>query len=128
MKSDASNVADYIAEQPQEWQPTLRKLRAVCRRQLRGYTECMAYGMPSYQRAGEVHVSFARQAHYLSLYILQQPVLDAHRSRLATLSVGKGCIRYRRPEQVDWAIVSSLLAGTQASGDGAARVAGPRPE
>jgi len=29
---------------------------------------------------------------------------------LAGLNLGKACIRYRRPEQVDWNVVSSLLA------------------
>ena len=42
-------------------------------------------------------------------------VLDAHRAQLASLSVGKGCIRYRKPEEVDWTLVTSLLAGTKAT-------------
>jgi hypothetical protein len=52
---------------------------------------------------------------YLSLYILQQSVLDAHRNELAGLSVGKGCVRFRRTDQVDWAVVTSLLSATRAS-------------
>ena len=54
MKSTAASVVAYIEEQPPEWQPTLRKLRAACRRQLRGYAERMVYGMPSYDRLGHV--------------------------------------------------------------------------
>lgn len=112
MKSTAASVVAYIEEQPPEWQPTLRKLRATCRRQLRGYAERMVYGMPSYERQGQVEVSFGKQARYLSLYILKQPVFDAHIGELAGLSLGKGCIRYRRPQQVDWDVVSALLADT----------------
>ena len=117
MRSDETSVAGYIGEQPVEWQPTLRKLRTVCRRELRGYTESMAYGMPAYGREGQIEVGFAKQAKYLSLYILKQPVFEAHRAQLAGLSLGKGVIRYRRSEQIDWAIVSSLLAETWASAD-----------
>ena len=117
MKSDETSVAGYIGDQPVEWQPTLRKLRAVCRRELRGYTESMAYGMPAYGREGQIEVGFAKQAKYLSLYILKQPVFEANRAQLAGLSLGEGVIRYRRPEQIDWAIVSSLLAETWASTD-----------
>ena len=115
MKSDALSVIAYIGEQPAEWQPTLKKLRAACRRELRGYTESMAHGMPSYARDGQIEVAFGKQAHYLSLYILKQPVFDAHRAELAGLSLGKGCIRYRRPEQFHWEVVSSLLAETRRS-------------
>jgi uncharacterized protein YdhG (YjbR/CyaY superfamily) len=115
LKSAAASVVAYIEEQPKDWQPALRKLRAACRRQLRGYAESMAYGMPSYVRDGQVEVSFGKQAHYLSLYILKKPVLNAHRDELAGLSVGKGCIRYRRPDDVDWDIVYRLLASTSAT-------------
>ena len=115
MKSKATTVVAYIEEQPPQWQPTLRKLRAACRKQLRGYTERMAYGMPSYEYQGQVEVGFGKQAHYLSLYILKQPVFDAHIAELAGLSLGKGCIRYRRPEQIDWDVVSALLADTSRS-------------
>jgi uncharacterized protein YdhG (YjbR/CyaY superfamily) len=117
MKSAATTVVRYIEEQPVAWRPTLEKLRAACRRELRGYNESMAYGMPSYGHAGQIEVGFGRQARYLSLYVLKQAVLDAHRYELTGLSLGKGCIRYRRPDQVDWDIVSSLLADTFASTD-----------
>jgi uncharacterized protein YdhG (YjbR/CyaY superfamily) len=117
MRSTAADVVRYIAEQPEEWQPTLKELRARCRNQLRGFTEGMAYGMPSYERRGQVEVGFGKQARYLSLYILKQPVFEAHRADLSGLSLGKGCIRYRRPDQVDWAVVSLLLADTYASTD-----------
>jgi uncharacterized protein YdhG (YjbR/CyaY superfamily) len=116
MKSDAASVVGYIGEQPAEWQPTLRKLRAACRRELRGYTETMTYGMPAYHRGGQLEVGFGKQAKYLSLYILKQPVFEAHRAELAGLSLGKGVIRYHRPEQIDWSIVSRLLAESWATG------------
>ena len=117
MKSKAASVVDYIDEQPDEWRPTLRKLRATCRRELSGYTEAMRYGMPSYARDSQVEVSFAKQARNLSLYILKQPVFDAHREELRDLSLGKGCIRYMHPAQIDWGVVSCLLSETRESTD-----------
>ena len=116
MKSTAVDVASYIDEQPEAWRDALARLRAACRDQLHGYSEAMVYGMPSYSREGQVEVGFAKQARYLSLYVLQQPVLDANRRRLEGLDVGKGCIRYRQPHQIDWAVVNDLLAET-AAGD-----------
>jgi uncharacterized protein YdhG (YjbR/CyaY superfamily) len=116
MRSTASDVSTYIEEQPEDWRPALNKLRALCRRELKGYTEGMAYGMPSYSRDGTAEIGFASQARYLSLYVLKQPVLDAHRAELAGLSVGKGCIRYRTPDRIAWNVVTRLLRETAASG------------
>ena len=115
MISTAENVTTYIDEQPKQWQPTLRKLRAACRSQLRGYTEGMAYGCRPTNDGGDVEVSFGQQARYLSLYILKQAVLDAHRAELDGLSLGKGCVRFRRPGDVNWAVISALLAESYAS-------------
>ena len=115
MRSSATTVAAYIEEQPSNWRPTLEKLRAACRRELRGYSESMRYGMPAYARQGQVEVTFGKQVHYLSLYILKAPVFEVHRGDLAGLSLGKGCIRYRRPDQIDWKIVSRLLSDTRTS-------------
>jgi uncharacterized protein YdhG (YjbR/CyaY superfamily) len=112
MRSAATTVAEYIEEQPNAWKPCLKKLRATCRRELPGYDELMTYGMPAYIRDGTVEVSFGQQARYLSLYILKQVVFELHRPDLSGLSLGKGCIRYRRPDQIDWNVVSRLLADT----------------
>jgi len=117
MRSTATTVAAYLDEQPTEWQPTLRKLRAACRRELRGYTEKMRYGMPSYLREGTIDVNFALQAAYLTVYVWNRVVFEAHRAELAGLNLGKACIRYRRPEQVIWNIVSRLLADLRDSAD-----------
>jgi uncharacterized protein YdhG (YjbR/CyaY superfamily) len=117
VKSEATTIATYIAEQPPEWQAVLRKLRVACRRELAGYAEGMEYGMPSYVRDGRVEVAFAKQARYLSLYVLKQSVFDAHRSELNGLRLGKGCIRYRRPNQIDWNVVTRLLSETRTSTD-----------
>jgi uncharacterized protein YdhG (YjbR/CyaY superfamily) len=116
MRSTASDVGTYMEEQPGNWQPALKKLRALCRRELKDYKEGMAYGMPSYSRDGAVEIGFASQARYLSLYVLKQAILDAHRDELAGLSVGKGCVRYPSPDRIDWNVVTSLLRGTAASG------------
>ena len=75
----------------------------------------MDYGMASYRREGDVEVAFASQKNYVSLYILKQDVLEAHRDRMTGLNVGKGCIRYPPPKKVDLALVRSMLEATAAS-------------
>lgn len=44
--------------------------------------------------------------------VLRRLRLADHRDRQAGLSLGKTCIRYRRPDQVDLAVVMSMLAQT----------------
>jgi len=72
----------------------------------------MSHGMPSYLRDDVLEVAFASQKSHISLYILRRAALEANAGRLAGLSVGKGCIRFRRPEQIDPDTVRALLRAT----------------
>jgi len=116
MQSDAKTVEAYIKEAPEERQAALAKLRSACREMLTGHTESMEYGMPGYNREGEeISVAFASQKNYISLYILREEVLNQFRERLSGLNLGKGCIRYRKPEQIDFGIVREMLAESRDS-------------
>ena len=115
MQSTAATVDAYIAEAPADRQEALRRLAALCRECLPDHVEAMQYGMPGYQRGGTVEVGFASQKQYVSLYILKQEVLDAHRAELGGLNVGKGCIRYRNPAKIDFDLVRRMLEATNAS-------------
>ena len=117
MQSNAQTVDAYLEEAPEARREALGRLRDLCRRLLADYEESMAYGMPSYTRDGEVEVAFASQKNYISLYVLKQPVFDAHRPLLDGLNLGKGCIRYRKPAQIDFEVVAQLLTATAASDD-----------
>ena len=61
MSRQPSAVAAYIEQQSSDWKPTLKKLRAACRRELTGYVEEIRHGMPSYTRDGQIEVAFAKQ-------------------------------------------------------------------
>ena len=112
MRSTGGSVDSYIAAAPHGRREALELLRKVCCEELPGFEEAIVYGMPSYMRDGEVEVSFASQKAYVSLYVLRQAALQSNIDRLDGLSVGKGCIRFRRPEQIDPEIVRALLAAT----------------
>ncbi|MBX3051903.1 MAG: DUF1801 domain-containing protein [Caldilineaceae bacterium] len=115
MQSQAKTVTEYLTEVPVPRLEALQKLRQLCQQTLDGYTESMEYGMPSYSKEGAVEVAFASQKSYISLYILKQEVLDKHRPALAGINLGKGCIRYSSPKEIDFAVVKALLADTVAS-------------
>ena len=76
----------------------------------------MMYGAPFYWRNGEVKVGFASQKHFIGLYILRVDVMNARRDLLSAkgVSVGKGCIRYSKPEKGDFEVVEMMLKATEA--------------
>ncbi len=94
-------------------------MRDACRTLLAGLAESMRYGMPAYSRDGVAEIARARasQKRYISLYVMRADVLNAHRSQLADLDVGKGCILYRSPAAVDFTVVRSMLTAVAASHD-----------
>jgi uncharacterized protein YdhG (YjbR/CyaY superfamily) len=114
MKSKATTVEEYLADVPEERRRVLETLRTLCLEELAGCEEGMQYGMPSYSRDGSaVEVAFASQKNYISLYVLES-VVKANAHLLDGLSVGKGCIRFKRPEQIDPTVVRPLLSGSAA--------------
>ena len=117
MQSSVETVDDYIEEVPAERRAALVKLRELCATLLKGFEESMTYGMPCYSRNGEVEVSFASQKHFIGLYILRLDVMDAHREALKGkgVSIGKGCIRYSKPENIDFKVVEMIVKATRDS-------------
>lgn len=110
MQSKAKTVKGYLDEVPENRREALERIRDLCIEILEGYEESMAYGMPSYKnRGGNIEVAFASQKNYISLYILKKDVLDKHRESLKRLNLGRGCIRYTKPEKINYDIVKQLL-------------------
>lgn len=114
MISTAKNVAEYLDAAPFDRKDVLVNLRALCCNLLHGFEESMEYGGPCYARNGEVEVGFASQKHFIGLYILRLDVLDSHRDLLEIrgVSLGKGVIRYSKPEKIDFKVVEMLLKAT----------------
>ncbi len=114
MQSSAKNVSDYLEEVPTERKAALSKLCDLCRSTLTGFEESMRYGGPCYSRNGEVEVGFASQKHFIGLYFLRTEVMNAFRNLLKGkgVSLGKGCIRYSKPEKIDFRVVEMMLKET----------------
>ncbi len=112
MQSKAPTVQAYLEQAPMERREALEKLRNLCQTILQGYEEVMEYGMPVYRKNGIGEVAFASQKNYISLYIMKQDALEPSLPLLTGLNVGKGCIRYSKPEKIDFAVVEKLLQAT----------------
>jgi uncharacterized protein YdhG (YjbR/CyaY superfamily) len=114
MQSQAKTVAAYLKEVTAERKAALKQLRALCRATLTGFKEAMFDGMPGYSRSGVVEVGFASQRNFIALYILRTDVMRAHRYMLNIPGVtfGKGCIRYSKPDRIDFNVVERMLRAT----------------
>ena len=77
----------------------------------------MKYGGPCYSRNDQVEVGFASQKNFIGLYILRLDVLNAHRDLLKVkgVSIGKGVIRFSKPDRIDFKVVEMMLKATQKS-------------
>ncbi|WP_174184763.1 iron chaperone [Nocardia barduliensis] len=117
VQSKASDVDGYLGEVPEARREALTRLRELCRAELTGFTEVMAYGMPCYQRDGVGEIAFANQKQYISFYLLRPDVRAAFADRLAGHDMGKGCLRFRAPERIDVELIRDLLRAT-AAGEG----------
>lgn len=112
-KTHADNAIDaYIEATGTDRHHALNELRAILREELTGFTEVIRYRMPCYQRDGVVEVGFANQKHHIALYVLRTDVMATHRTQLAPASIGKGCIRYRPHDHINYAVVRSIAQAT----------------
>jgi uncharacterized protein YdhG (YjbR/CyaY superfamily) len=114
MTSKATDVASYLEELPADRRPAMEELRALCRKHLKGYQEVMEYGMPGYKRDGAVELSFASQKGYIALYVKPELAIE-FRGELAKASIGKSCVRFKKPEDIDFAAIAKLLRRTEAT-------------
>ena len=114
MQSQAKDVATYLEEVPAERKAALMQLRRLCLATLKGFEESMRYGAPCYSRNGEVEVGFASQKHFIGLYILRTDVMNTYKDllKIKGVSLGKGCIRYSKPEKIDFGVVEKMLKAT----------------
>ncbi|MGA5516755.1 iron chaperone [Streptomyces pseudogriseolus] len=112
VQSSATDVDAYLAEVSDDRKVLLTRMRELCRAELTGFTEVMAYGMPAYERDGVAEIAFASQKQYISFCLMRGDVQDAFAERLAGQDMGKGCLRFCKPERVDLDLVRDLLRAT----------------
>ena len=109
VQSTAKTVDAYLKEADTARRPALLQLRKLCREILSGCDEVMDYGMATYKKGGEMVTAFANQKGYIAFYAGSAAVAK-HKKELAGIDCGKGCIRYKKPEQIDFKLVRSILA------------------
>lgn len=109
VQSNAATVDDWLTTVEPARAEAIRTLRQLCQARLPGWSERMQWGMPGYGPPGsDAVVSFNNQKQHIAFY--PGPTTLAHfADRLAGLDCGKGCVRYRRPDLMDFALIAAML-------------------
>lgn len=133
MKPPAADVADYLAQVPDERRPYFLKLRETILSNLPdGFSEQLSYGMVGYVVPHTLHpdgyhcnpslplpfAGIASQKHFIGLYhmgiyadpelldwfVNEYPSHSAHK-----LDMGKSCIRFKQLESIPYALIRRLM-------------------
>jgi uncharacterized protein YdhG (YjbR/CyaY superfamily) len=108
VQSKAATVDDFMTEVAPERRPALDQLRGLCLQAFGAETEVMAFGMPAYGPPKLPWIAFNSQKQHIAFYV-GQTAMDAFAERLAGVDHGKGCIRWRKPDKMDFALIADIL-------------------
>nr|WP_162305381.1 DUF1801 domain-containing protein [Brevibacillus laterosporus] len=109
MSQNIETVDAYIANAPKDRRDDLNKLRTLLVQEAPNAKELVKYKMPYYELNGQLF-AFASQKQYISLYILNTPVLQRNIKLLHSLKVGKGCIRFNSFDQLPITTIKKILS------------------
>jgi uncharacterized protein YdhG (YjbR/CyaY superfamily) len=107
MPTPVKTVETYLAAIPEERRQALTVLRKLIRRIAPKAKESIQYGMPAYQ-VGDVVIGLASQKQYMAFYCCDD-VIETYRPRFRHLDCGKGCIRFKRLDDLPLDAVEALL-------------------
>lgn len=133
MQSKATNVKDYLKEVPEERALYFSKLRDTIMKNIpKGFEECMQYGMIGYVVPHSIFpdgyhcdpkiplpfVSIASQKNFIALHhmgiyanpkLLEWFVAEYPKHCKTKLDMGKGCIRFKKADQIPFDLVAELI-------------------
>ncbi len=108
MQSQCNTVDEYMLSLEENRRQALSIVRQLILENAPNAKELMNYGMPAYELNGML-CAFASQKNYMSLYMLNTPVLEKYKAKLGKLSVGKGCIRFKKIEDLPLDIIKEVI-------------------
>ena len=110
MLYDAATPQDYIQQLDDDWRKqTLESLRSLIRQKAPDLVERIHYKMLGYGTEDDTFLHLNAQKGYVSLYVGNASKIDPDGTLLQGLSVGKGCIRFRRSTPVHETRIGEFL-------------------
>jgi uncharacterized protein YdhG (YjbR/CyaY superfamily) len=105
----ARSAVAYFEELPEDRQGQMVMIRQLIRQQWPAVKEDMANGMPTYHLQGEPVFAVSNQKNHITFYVLPFDLLSAFRNDLRTRNCGRTCIRFRRLEADDLALLERII-------------------
>ena len=121
VQSRAASVDDFMLEVGPDRLPYIQRFRELCRDTLTGWEERMEYGMPAYGPAGDavVGVAFNNQKQQVAFYAGEAAIQKFEKELdVPGIDCGKGCVRYKNPKKMDFALIEAMLQDIQARREG----------
>ena len=109
MQSAAKTVPAYLKELPADRRAALATLRRMIKETVPDAKESMQYGMPVFAVGDCPLFSVASQKHHLALYICQWDAIKKFRGKLGKANYGKGCVRFKKLEDLSLDTVKELI-------------------
>ena len=133
MKSEAKTPKQYVEELPEERKEAVEKLRKVILKKLpKGFEEEMSYGMIGYVVPHSIYpngyhcdpklplpfMTIASQKNFIALHhmgiyanpkLLEWFVTEYPKHCKTKLDMGKGCIRFKKADQIPFDLVAELV-------------------
>lgn len=110
MHSAAKSVPAYFKELPNDRRRPLAVLRKLIKEVAPDARESMQFGMPMYALGDCPVFALASQKHHLALYVCEWNAMNKYRNKLGKTNCGKGCVRFKRLEDLSLDVVKELLA------------------
>ena len=129
MRSEATTVADYLAELPEERRAAIESVRGVILERLPdGYRETMNWGMITYEVPLEAYpdtyngqplmlAALASQKNHMAVYLsaiyadddARDRFEEAYRATGKRFDVGKSCVRFRRIDDLPLDVIGDAI-------------------
>jgi uncharacterized protein YdhG (YjbR/CyaY superfamily) len=132
MQATLKNPNDYLKQLPADRLPHFKKLRDTILKNLpKGFEECISYGMIGYVVPHSLYpagyhcdrklplpfICIASQKNFIALHHMglygDKKLLDWFVKEYAAqcthkLDMGKGCVRFKKPEQIPYKLIAEL--------------------
>ncbi len=109
MQSSAKTVPAYLKELPADRRAALVALRKLIKDVAPDAKESMQYGMPTYAVGDCPLFALASQKHHLALYVCEWNAMDKYRDKLGKTNCGKGCVRFKKLNDLSLDTVKKFL-------------------
>lgn len=102
-------IADYIAQFPDDVQKILKKIRKIIRDTAPDAEEIFSYGMPGYKLHKKPLVYFAAYKQHIGFYATPSGH-EAFAQALSKYKQGKGSVQFPLDEPMPYALIGEIVA------------------